>query len=317
MYNSLIKNKYFDSICVADDLKRDRKQDGLLWFEGFAKEEERLGKDLSLFTRDEILDAYKNKDVWNSYCYIRNINYRFKEYTNWYIEHINPNIENNYASITSEDLARVTIGKREITVISRDDLEMISHGLINPKDQYWLLALYEGLRGFHFLEVLDLKWGDVNFENLTLHVSGRGENSEDIKITPYFAEVIRRAHETTVYYSKNGDGDSWPLNESKDGRIYKYTRNSHGDTDAIGRANTFRHSVHYVLNQLSPKYANITINMIQDSGIINFIKERSQELNMSPVDYLKSKHSIRDIEKQYNKTIRKNAFIIKYGDYLK
>lgn len=317
MYNSLIKNKYFDSVCVADDLKRDRKQDGLLWFEGFAAEEERLGKDLSLFTRDEILEAFKNIKEWNSYYYIRNINYRFKEYTNWYIENINPNIENNYASITSDDLARATIGKREITVISRDDLEMISHAMINPKDRYWLLALYEGLRGFHFSEVLDLKLEDVDFDNLTIHVSSRGENGEDIKITPYFAEVIRSAYEATDYHSKNGDGYSWPLIESRDGRIYKYTRNSHVDTDAMGRANTFRHSVRYVLNQLSPKYANITINMIQDSGIINFIKERAQELNKTPMEYLKPRGGLLEIEKQYNKTIRKKAFIIKYGDYLK
>ena len=60
----------------------------------------------------------------------------------------------------------------------------------------------------------------------------------------------------------------------------------------------------------------MTANGLSESGKIHMIKERSEQLGITPKDYVYSNY-IQEVEEQFNCRIVRSSFMLKYGDHLK
>ena len=315
VYNTVIKNKYLDYVWPYPEFsERDRKYGVVLWFDNFEKFENKFGKDLSQFTEEEILEGYREESSWNSLAFFRNVNIRFSHYTNWYKENIDEQTVNAYSEIPMSSLASIALGKQKIDIVTRKDLDLICAALVNPRDQYSIVALFEGLRGSHYSEILDLRINDVDFENLTVFVERRGKS---IKISQKLADIISNAYKTYTYLLGNGRSGFRALSDLQDGKVYHITSNSVESADPVSRGRTFQRAVDRALFDSSNGTLDISLTRIQDSGIIEFIKTRAKELGITPKEYFEEKNPTVEIYEQYNKLFRKDIFWYKYGDYLK
>ena len=141
--------------------------------------EEKLAKDCSNFTSTEILNMYASC-LTHSWEQLLNFNSQLKIYTAWCIkESLVADNQNHYEEIDKNDMYRcLNLGLKESMYISRRDLEKIinSNQILNPSDEFLVLAINEGLGGLEYKDLRNLmpdqfKEGKVFLEDRELTVS--------------------------------------------------------------------------------------------------------------------------------------------------
>lgn len=60
----------------------------------------------------------------------------------------------------------------------------------------------------------------------------------------------------------------------------------------------------------------VRLQSIYESGILNFIFERSEQLNMAPMEYFNSPLMIEEVKERFQKRIVRSLFLSRYQNYL-
>ena len=272
------------------------------------KLENELDKDISNFTVYEIIEYYKMLNS-SSLDTLVVMNSQFSMYTQWCLQKslVRDN-QNHFLEMTIEQL-KECLNKMLVNLkfVTRETILNWVDQLPNPKDQFVLLGLFEGLKGKDFCELSKLRPEDIKGNIATL-CTGR-----EIELSNRLLKIISDCVVEDKYYSISGSGTKvMPLVDK--GFVIKDYPNARGDVSDFQLGRKIYNSITRILNYFDVLNF-MTANSITESGKLHMIKERAKELSLSCKDYIYSNY-IEEVEKKFNSKIVRSIFWLKYEDYL-
>lgn len=304
LYNEEIKNQYIEErnrevILPENYLERQ--------FRKCSDTERELDKDISNFTFYEIIEYYKLLNV-PSLDSLTVMNSQFSLYTQWCLQNNLVKDNQNHFLEVNIDIMKQCINKAlfNMKIISKDTILNWVDQLPNPKDQFVLLGLFEGIKGKDFCELLKLRPGDIH-GNKAILCTGR-----EIKISNRLVTIINDCIVETKYYSITGtNAKTMPLIDR--GYIIKDYPNARADITEFFAGRKIYNGIMRILNYFDAGY--MTANSVYESGKLDMIKIRSKELGVSTKEYIYS-DTIKEVEKKYDFKIVRSTFWLKYEEIL-
>lgn len=306
MYNKDIKERY-----ITEKESNTSLPEGYLTKQ-FSKSEsfeKLMGKDLCNFTKHEILNMYKTFNT-SSLESLTVVNSHFSLYTQWCLyQNLVDDCQNHFAEIQKDNLMScVNILGIKKSIITRETLLEWINKMPNPADAFILIALFEGIKGKEFCELVNLKMSDFNGNKVKL-CTGR-----ELEVSDELVNIAMESNDTYKYYAITGKGNKVIKLKEEDLIIKNYPNTEDiGDTFQIGRR---------VYRRLLRAFDYLGVsdwmkpNSISESGKIYYINKRSEELGMTAQEYLCSPY-VKEIVYKYDyNTKRRHDFLTKYEDFL-
>ena len=304
-YNSELKIQYIEEKSKEVIISNNYLE---CQFNKTCKFEEELNKDLSNFTVYEIVEYYKMLNI-SSFDTLFVMNSQFSMYTQWCLQKsLVKDNQNHFLEMTLEHL-KDCLNKALVNmkIVSRDTILNWVDQLPNPKDQFVLLGLFEGLKGKDFCELSKLRPEDIKGNIATLCTE------REIELSDRLLKIISDCVVEDKYYSISGNGTKvMPLIDK--GFVIKDYPNARGDVSDFQLGRKIYNSISRILNYFDV-CEFMTANSIAESGKLQMIKEKAKELNMTCKDYIYSNYII-EVEKKFNSKIVRSIFWLKYDDYL-
>ena len=304
-YNSELKIQYIEEKSKEVIISNNYLE---CQFNKTCKFEEELNKDLSNFTVYEIVEYYKMLNI-SSFDTLFVMNSQFSMYTQWCLQKsLVKDNQNHFLEMTLEHL-KDCLNKAlvDMKIVTRETVLNWIDQLPNPKDQFVLLGLFEGLKGKDFCELSKLRSENIK-GNITTLCTGR-----EIELSNRLLKIISDCVTEDKYYSISGNGTKvMPLIDK--GFIIKDYPNARGDVSDFQLGRKIYNSITRILNYFDVLNF-MTANSIAESGKLHMIKERAKELGLSCKDYIYSNY-IEEVEKKFNSKIVRSIFWLKYEDYL-
>lgn len=307
MYNEDIKMRY---IKEKENTTNTPKGYLIRQFNKAASIEERLEKDLCCFTLYEIVDFYKTLNV-SSVDSLVVLNSHLSLYTQWCLQqNLVPDCQNHYTEIQSGSLIEyINTAAFKKTIVSRDVLYSWLMNLNNPSDAFIMLALFEGIKGKEFCELVNLKMSDFDGNKVKL-CTGR-----ELIISDKLLSLAEESNATMIYYAVTAGKEKKVNFLDEDLIIKNYPNCQTTDTFQQGRR---------IYRRLSRNFDAIGVakwmkpNSLVDSGKIDYINTRSRELGITAKDFIYNPDYVKEVEYRfdYDMTRLRVSFINKYGEYL-
>lgn len=304
MYNEEIKQSYIiekESITCLDKGSLRR------WFENTSIFEERLEKDVCNFTFYEIEEMYKTLNL-NSYDVLNNLNSQLAMYTDWCLQRaLVTDSQNHFRETKGILISCINKVYNDKRIVTREQILGWTKQMSNPSDAFIFLALFEGIKGRQYVELVKLKITDFHDGKVEL-CTGR-----EIFVSN---ELYNFALESSKTFEYNpilgGKNSKFSENENPDIIIKNYYNTTSWSDKAAAERLSKR--INRICNQLKIEQY-MKGNALHESGQIAFIRERCKNLGISAKDYLKE--YIEEIENQFGKKInRPSMFYDKYKEYL-
>lgn len=282
------------------------------WWEALFRKsnifEEKYGKDLYNFTTPEIMEFYKFIDCSTlETLMVCNIN--LIHYGDWALMN-NRSIDgqNHFTEIDMELLQSCLnqVGVQN-SIITQDDLERIMRELNNALDKYIFYAVWEGIKGREYNEIINLKMSDINPRtNEATLCTGR-----TIKVSDRFIAIAAEADAQIIY---NNYSDSHfierPLIPSA--TIYKEKSNSRG----IDKPRTVYMTLYRNIKNIGLSNY-LTLNSLYQSGLIHYLNKAATANNITVEELLNNAVLRKEVVEKYNFNVNiKKRFLIKYKDFL-
>ncbi|MNW28332.1 hypothetical protein D3C74_51560 [compost metagenome] len=206
-------NKIYDHPLYNEEMKQsfvkdmDNSKEIMRIFKRVAPLEETLGMDLYDFKLEHIeqfLKLLQSKKV-NPVKQAAGI---VELYIKWAIvQGERQDTSNPFDEIQSVDFYRAFVDTRVQTIFSEEELNDMVDGAINFQDKIVVQALFEGIYGREYSELLHLQIQDVRADTLTvlLHEDDKGiRRQRTIPISQQLYDIIRIANKEKEYKKNNG-----------------------------------------------------------------------------------------------------------------
>ena len=295
---------------------KERKQPLLNLFSKSEPLEKEYGKDVSLFSIDEILQFYKIIDT-KSLDVLNNINSWLNLYTTWCMSHLLlPTGINNYQEISMEMMAGcVNKLAMENVILSENEIFSIVNKMQNPREKFLLLMVYETGRIKNLTNVFDAKLSDFDMENYKLKtVDGR-----TVSVSRDLCRIARETDATLEYRPYLRSENVKSVNRKRylidNGFIYKETDTAKSNDPRIkqGRMLLGLKKSFDIIGV--PKW--VSIKDFDNSGVINHFKQIAVEHNMETEDVIRNKEFRESVEYQHAYKIPSpTAFIRRFKEFL-
>ena len=275
--------------------------------------EEMFGKDVSLFSREDISNMYAFIRYSDQYTY-SNTNSRLSAYCSWCVDNLLvPDGCNHFKEFVFEDFARY-INKRleRKKYITREELYDFIKNMDNPRDKFIFLCLFEFGKSENFSDILLMKIEDIDSKANQVRLN----SGKVVHISNDLISIAYDANEEDKYYFPIS-GQTRSYNPSP--YIVK-TVNTRGSNslltdDLEARGIKFIARVIASNIQLLDEYKGINAASLEVSGQIEMINKRSRELGISVRDYIANNFD--ELRAQYNLTPDiPNVYYNKYKAYL-
>lgn len=302
MFNEELKRRFIEEremeITLADKYLLNQ-------FNKVEKMEIELNKDLYDFTKYEIIEYYKMLNV-SSVSSLATLNSQFSYYAKWCLQqNLVKDNQNHFLEINFSDLNECTNkALLKIKIIDRKTIISWIDMLMNPRDMFIILALFEGIRGKEFCELAQLKPEDVVGNTVKL-CTGRS-----IQVSNKLLDIIKDCIDVDVYYGTTGR--SFPMNNN--GYVIKNYCNTENAEGSFQAGRRIYNSIKRTLTLIDKNNIIIPGNIFE-SGKIDMIKTRSKELGMSATEYIQSEY-INEVEEKYDCKIVSSYYLKKYEGYL-
>lgn len=302
MYNSEIKERYLEEKKFES---HDNSMNTRVQFIRCAEKEFELGKDVSNWTLYEIKEYYKLMNVSSNYT-LKNINSRFSMYTQFCLSN-NLVVDNQNHYLEFDDdmimdcLNKSLINKR---ILDKETVYRLIDELPNARDQFILLSYFEFGRSKDNVDVVNARPEDVDGNTLKLP-------TREVEISDKMIAVINDCMEEEKYFSITGKEKKSVLLEDN-GYIVKNYPNQKSNS-AFQRGRNVYMACKRAFEYLGVPWLNA--NAFMESGKICMVKKRSEELGVSPKEYIYSDHKL-ELENQYDFKLVPSTFYRKYKDYL-
>lgn len=227
--------------------------------------EDRYDKDLSLFTVDEILGAYKYLGSF-SYDYIANINRVLLKYTQYCLhEKLVPDGQNHYSEITS-DIINSCLNRAKLLsrILTQKDIIEQTRNFPTTSDECLVQAVFEGVCGRAYKELANLNVSQL--EGKILHLETR-----DLEVSTRLIELMHEASDEKVFPINTQNGVVYMPYDKNDTGVFKGAGTTRNEDDSHKRARLY-YKMYKIQKYMggAPAY---TYNALRDSGRIHMIKE--------------------------------------------
>lgn len=305
MFNEAIKIRYKEQreisvVMAKGTIDRDFKKT-----EPF---EQLLNKDVYDFTVYEIINMYKMlnfKSIDSLYV----LNNRLGQYVQWALtENLVKDSQNHFMEINREMMMEC-INKiaQDLRIVSRQQVLNWCYSLPNASDKFVILGVFEGLGGFQWEDFWNSSINDIDREKKTIKLRNR-----EIHISDDLIAYADESNNADKYYAMSGN-HARATGLVENSKIIKDKQNTKRDKPRNKKA------MIYVGIRKCFTFLNISdwfsLTILHQSGMIDYIKRRSNELGISCYDYLFSDHK-REVEYQYGVNIVRSSFWTKYKEYL-
>lgn len=242
------------------------------WFEN------RLGKDCSKFTKEEIMSMYKQFNA-KSLSVLGNYNVYLKSYTTLMRYNKQVNNENAYENITKEDLKKCFDAEiQKQIIITREQLDDIENELLNYTDKAIVEALWHGISGKSMCDLTSLNASMLSEDKNSIILLG----GRIIQISKKLSEYLEKAFKETEYLCYGNTLRVEKLNGY--GSLYKERANAHaGDSDDVRFRWVYRKIQNYRKQLDIPM---LTMKNIQASGLFYELKNGMTRNNCSMREFL-------------------------------
>lgn len=306
MYNSEIKKQY-----IEEKEEITKLSPGYLnkIFEKTASFEIELNKDICNFNFYEIENMYKTLN-YVAIDTLINLHCQISLYTQWCLKrNLVTDCQSHYAEIRKEQLFnyinKIAFDK---TVIDKKTLYSWVDELLNASDAFLLLALYEGIKGDGYCELIDLKMSDFK-ENEVQLCTGR-----KLTVSNKLLSLAEDSYKAEYYVSNNNR--QFPFLPSELIIKNNYNVDLNANEHTLGRR-IYRKVIRCF--EILTVEKHVMPNDIYESGGINFILEQSKLDEMAPIDWLTIPENVEKYKERYAFD-KKNFFISKiidkYKEYL-
>lgn len=246
--------------------------------------EEKLNKDVSQFTREEILDMFaqfraKSVNSLLNYAII------LKHYSRLMRG------ENEYESITKADVVDL-IDKSGNILLSKEELDDIEAQLLNWSDKAIVELLFNGIAGRNMEDIYSVSEECVQGNILCV-------NGKEFPLTDRLRELLPKAFAEEEIMSYGNTMKIVEVNGK--GRIYKERPNARGIDTEDSRFRWVYRRIQLFRNYLD--LPGLTMKNIQSSGLWYYLNLGMEETNLGLREFLKTK-SGEILAKQYG-----------FGDY--
>lgn len=312
MYNKEIKRSYFMNRSeVSDSTKRSLK--GI--FKRSEVFEDLYDKDVAEFNKKQIVALYKTFN-YETLSNLVNTNGRLSSYSTWYIENGYSKDNINSFSCISQDVLGKCLDKEilDSKIITKETLLEWCDRLPGARDKFLLLALFEGISGDDYREIINLKWSDVHEGYVDL-------GNRTVSISNELYNIINDCKSENKYITYNSRGEPYrtmPLFDK--GYVYKSTsnerKNGSSDIESLGRRIYMRLRIIFKILSANCE-ANHKINSknIIMSGFIYSINREAINKGIPATKYIYTE-DFDEIAYMYNKKIKKSMFVRNYNNYL-
>jgi hypothetical protein len=240
--------------------------------------EQRLGKDCSQFTKDEIVDMYMEFHAKSVYV-LMNYNTILKAYCAWrkYYHELHNDIA--YDGITI-DAMRPLIPNEANNILSRQDISEIEDNLYNWVDKAIVEALWEGLSGNSMRDLVGLDSTMINHNTRQLQLP----DGRIFGLTERLYEFLMHAFEETEYVCYGETLRVKPMVGY--GKLYKERDNAHAkDSDD----KCFRWVYRKIQNFRSHVGIDgLTMKNISISGMCHYLREGMEETGLDLKAFLRT-----------------------------
>lgn len=137
-------------------------------FRKVAPYEEKLGKDCSQFTKEEVLEMFKRFGAKSVYVLL-NYNTILKAYCAWR-KHYHGLTNEIVYEIISTDMVKPLVAENANKTLSREEITEIEDQLYNWTDKCIVEALFEGLSGNSMRDLVGLEESMINHKTKQLHL---------------------------------------------------------------------------------------------------------------------------------------------------
>lgn len=282
-------------------------------FKRCAEFEEKYEKDICNFTYYEIIDMYK---TWNiiSLETLAIANSQLSMYTQWCMQQMMVKDGQNHfteciKSVLSECVNAIVAKKK---VVTRSQLINMGGMLINAADEFVLFALFEGIYGKDYCELVNLEWADFSGCSVVL-CTGR-----KINISTKLLELAENAYNTYDYYPVVTDArcEKISLREG-DNKIIKDFPNTAEGVDDFQRGRRIYRRLRRNFGYIGMPW--LTGKDIIESGRVEFINTIAKERSEKASEFVHSVVCREMVENQFGDKFdlgKKNRFLDKYGECL-
>lgn len=272
-----------------------------------AEQEYELDKDLCNWNSYEIMDYYKCLNM-TSYDSLAMKNSIYSQYTQFCLENnLVKDNQNHYLEFTREMLLSfLNKAGLEKKIVDRKTILGWVEQLPNPRDKFVLLGVFEFGKTRNYADVANAKQSDINGNQLKL-------SNRTVNISTKLRTIAEECQKENVYYCIGGKGEK-KLKLEDDGYIVRSYPNMKNPSEEFYRGKSIYNLTGRIFRFLGIDSWMNAIAVV-DSGKLSMIKERAQELGMTPYDYIYSDH-IKEVENQFDCEIRRKGYVDKYKEYL-
>lgn len=309
-YNPEIKEAYIEYKNKKTKLSSPKKLHYI--FDDCCAREEELGKDVYAFSHQDVIDYYKSLNI-NNIDDLRNLNSQLSQYKIWCIENnITDDLHNQFKEIKYDTLEKNVVNHavNELRFFTREQMVKLSDQPSNACDSFIILASFEGLS---YKEIAKAKRENFNEQRLEFHMG-----DVVIPISRKLYDIAIESNETEDIYSLTSDR-IWRSAPSE--FIIRTKKNASEETKR--RTVMVELRVRRLLSiweyEGVPFCDFIKLNTFRSSGMIDFVKRKAKEYDISPKDYiLEDKNFVNDLkESSYRYICRsRRDFYTKYSGFL-
>ena len=296
-YNHEQKERYFSE---RETSYRMIRSIGRTFFNITKEYEERLAKDCSNFTVNEILNMYASCST-RSWEQLLNFNSQLKIYTSWCIkEGLVADNQNHYEELDKRDMYNcLNIGLKESMILTRKELEKGINKMLNPSEQFLALAFFEGFGGARYKDFYELSMDQ--FKGNVVDLGNR-----KLTVSPL---LVAKAEESAEEYIKyNEDGPLRAGYRTTDPSVIKDSSNAYTDTE-MKNVRRIQRRITAMENKYGKAYGYVGL---RNSGRIHMIKEFMKQDKCDDVRTTYDTHKS-EIEKRYGKLQRIYRWVDEYA----
>lgn len=257
--------------------------------------EEQKGKDASEFTEEDIEDFIKQCSYLAIFSIITKIT-RLRAYTKWCVEQHLVDV-NAYDDFTYQRIASLHNDKEDD--FDRDTFYDMVASLPNKADAFILIAVFEGIKGLNFSEIINLKLSDFDMVNKTVKLPDKTIHVSDT-LLQYAVQANKELYRTA--YS---DPDCVTKLTRTD-YIVKYKTLIEGDRR---KATTIKMRIRDALNELGLN--DMTLLDVYKNGIRYYISVQAKKENLTVNEYIQK--NLATLQKRFDIRQSLSKFKMNYG----
>lgn len=269
--------------------------------------EEEFGKDCSRFTKEEVLNMYREFKARSKFTLL-NYNVILKAYCAWMKYYHGLENDITYDEITTEMIEPLVPDDAK-KVLSREEITDIEDQLYNWTDKAIIEALFEGLSGNSMRDLVGIEANMINHKDKQLYLS----DGRVFDLTNRLYEFLVKSLDEEEYVCY---GESLRVKKLiGKGKLYKERDNAHAlDSDDKFFRWVYR-KVHNFRKHVGVD--GITMKNIQTAGMVYYLKIGMEDSGLGLKEFLQTEYGKKLMDKyNYFSEYRADNVVARYKQFV-